>query len=96
MGDWKRRTFAPAAGPSATGFPVSPSKPRRRPSSSAPTTHTIGSDLPSVVVTIGEPRPGAAAHQATSARGGEPGTRRAAVRFPPPEGQPTPEPRKTT
>ena len=43
-----------------------------RSSLSAPSIHTMGLEWPSVVVTIGEPRPRSAPHQAVVIRGGEP------------------------
>src|SRR5580704_4137339 len=51
--------------PLKTTWPVSALKPCSRPSPSAPVTQTIGSDVPSDVVTIGAPAPLNAAHQAT-------------------------------
>src|SRR5262249_45801204 len=83
--------------PSKITAPVSPSKARSRLSRSAPTLQTIASDVPSVVVTIGEPRPCWVAHHATPRVGGEVAPIRIAVRSPTrPSGQPTPRPLNTT
>ena len=49
--------LSPRPPPLKTGSPVSPRKPCSRLSPSAPSTQTIGFEWPSVVVTIGEPRP---------------------------------------
>src|SRR2546425_644524 len=88
---------SPDPPPSKTTWPVSPSNPRRRLSPSAPTLHTIASDRPSVVVTIGEPAPRWSAHQATRTVGGDVATMLIAVRFPDrPPGQPIPLPLNTT
>jgi hypothetical protein len=60
MSVWKRRTWLMASSgppPENTTAPLSPRKPYRRLSPSAPIAQTIGFALPSVVVTIGEPRP---------------------------------------
>src|SRR5215469_1616309 len=63
MSVWKRRipTIAPLVNNAA---PFSPLKPRSRPSPSAPTIQTIGLECPSVVVTIGDPRPLLSPHHA--------------------------------
>jgi hypothetical protein len=70
--------------------PVSPSKPQRLVLAS----HTIAFEVPSVVVTIGEPRPLFDEHHATAAVGGEPAVTLTTMRLPvPPElGHPTPPP----
>jgi hypothetical protein len=54
--------------------------------------HTTGSDLPSVVVTIGEPLPKLFAHQATVMVGGAVAPRLSATRLPDVPGHPTPLP----
>src|SRR6266567_6946220 len=72
---WNRRTPAIAsAGPPPvnSGSPVSPLKPWSRLSPSAPTIHTLGSERPSVVVTIGAPAPRSAPHHAVAMLGGAP------------------------
>jgi hypothetical protein len=51
---------------------VSPLNPCNRLSPSAPTIHTTGLECPSVVVTMGEPVPFKAPHQAVCIVGGEP------------------------
>ena len=88
---------APGPPPSKMGWPVSPSTPCRRLLPSAPTLHTMASARPSVVVTIGEPRPPPMAHQATLRDGEAPAPIRIAVKSPAwPSGHPIPRPLKTT
>src|SRR5258707_9123341 len=73
IGVWNRRTLTIASEgppPANTTCPVSPSKPRKRLSPSAPTDHTIVFAEPSVVVTIGAPAPFLLAHQAVLNDGG--------------------------
>src|ERR1019366_4465587 len=63
--------------------PVSPSNAWRRLSRYAPSCHTMASDWPSDVVTIGEPSPLNAHHEGARV-GGAPGTTLTAVRSPVP------------
>src|SRR6266851_3583033 len=73
MGVWNRRTLpiaSEAPPPAKTTCPVSPSKPRKRLSPSAPTDHTMVFARPSVVVTIGAPAPFWVAHHAVINDGG--------------------------
>src|SRR5262245_21469336 len=70
---WKwRRPVSDALGVVTSSSPVSPRKPWRRLSPSAPSAHTIGLARPSVVVTIGDPRPRTAPHHEVVILGGEP------------------------
>src|SRR5260370_12430893 len=69
-----------------------PLNPCRRLLDSEPTAQTTGSELPSVVVTIGEPLPPLSAHQATSIVGGADAPIRNATSFPECPGQPAPVP----
>src|ERR1700680_1419294 len=55
--------------PLKSGAPLSPLNPCSRLSPSAPTIHTTGLEWPSVVVTIGEPRPFGSAHHAVVIEG---------------------------
>ena len=57
------------SGGEASGAPVSPRNACSLLSPSAPTINTIGSERPSVVVTIGEPLPSTEPHQAVSIAG---------------------------
>src|SRR5258706_15406938 len=83
--------------PMNTGCPVSPSKPCSRPSPPAPRPHTIMSECPSGVVTMGDPPPFCLAHQATEICGGDVALILRAVRSPAfPPGHPIPPPLKTT
>src|SRR5512142_1803962 len=54
-----------------TRAPVSPSQACRRPLASPPAAQTSASEVPSVVVTMGEPCPWLSPHQAVVAVGGE-------------------------
>src|SRR5580704_8666841 len=56
--------MAGAASPGSSGSPVSPLNPCSRLSPSAPTIQTTGSELPSLVVTMGDPAPLTLPHHA--------------------------------
>ena len=95
IGAVKRR--APGIGvapPAKMVAPVSPSKPCRSSFPSAPTTQTIASERPSVVVTMGDPPPVAAVHQEPPNVGGEPGmilsVERSVPALPPVQDSPAP------
>src|ERR1700676_572300 len=95
IGVWKRRTKpirSSCPPPANNTSPVKPLNACRRLSDSEPTAQTTGSELPSIVVTIGEPLPPLSAHQATSIVGGADAPIRNATRFPERPGQPVPVP----
>src|SRR5262249_52590895 len=90
IGVTKRRTkliCSSGPPPAKISSPVSPLKACSRLLDSEPAVHTIGSDEPSVVVTIGAPRPWLLAPQTISIVGGSEAPMRRAPRVAP--GKPT-------
>src|SRR5262252_1164444 len=95
IGVLKRRTkliCSEGPPPEKRSSPVSPWNAWSRLLDSEPTVHTTGSELPSGLVTIGEPRPWLLAHHATLIVGGASAPILSATRLPDGPGQPTPCP----